>query len=148
MSEILLKFEWKCNDFHRRRCIWKCHMQIAVILVQSQCINSVPWFGTEYSSYRLERRPPSQAIYRVPIVSICNKFDLVITWLCINLLRQIQSGHHHADGIFKCCLLYVNGRIFIHTTTKFVPKDPVGNMQALVQVMACCQPVAPITNMD
>ena len=44
---------------------------------------------------------------------------------CINTLRPGQNGRHFADDIFKC--------IFI--SLKFVPKGPINNIPALVQIM-------------
>ena len=41
-----------------------------------------------------------------------------------------------ADDIFKCILLNENVRILIKISLKFVPKGPINNTSALVQVMA------------
>ena len=41
-----------------------------------------------------------------------------------------------ADNIFKCIFLNENVRILIKISLKFVPKDPIDNKSALVQVMA------------
>ena len=41
-----------------------------------------------------------------------------------------------ADDIFKCIFLNENVRILIKISLKFVPKDPIDNKSALVQVMA------------
>ena len=41
-----------------------------------------------------------------------------------------------ADDIFKCIFLNENVRISIKISLKFVPKGPIGNKSALVQVMA------------
>ena len=42
-----------------------------------------------------------------------------------------------ADEIFKCIFLNGNDRIQISST--FVPRSPIDNEAALVQVMAWCQ---------
>ena len=44
-----------------------------------------------------------------------------------------------ADGIFKCIFLNENFRISIQISLKFVPKGPIDNKSALVQVMAWCR---------
>ena len=44
-----------------------------------------------------------------------------------------------ADDIFKCIFFNENVRIFIQISLKFVPKGPIDNKSALVQVMAWCQ---------
>ena len=41
-----------------------------------------------------------------------------------------------ADDIFKCIFLNENNRILIQISLKFVPRGPIGNKPALVQVMA------------
>ena len=54
----------------------------------------------------------------------------------VNTLRPRWNGHHFADDIFKC--IYMNEIFFISISTslKFVPKGPIDNKSALVQVMA------------
>ena len=41
-----------------------------------------------------------------------------------------------ANNISKCIFLNQNGRITIQISLKFVPKSPIDNKPALVQVMA------------
>ena len=42
-----------------------------------------------------------------------------------------------ADNILKCIFLNENVSILIQISVKFVPKGPIDNKSALVQVMAC-----------
>ena len=44
-----------------------------------------------------------------------------------------------ADDIFKCIFLNENDRILIQISLKFVPRGPINNKPALVQVMAWCR---------
>ena len=67
----------------------------------------------------------------------------VITYSCHNLdaglvnsLRLGQNGCHFTDSIFKCISLNENVWILIK---KFVPRGPVNNIPALVQIMAWCR---------
>ena len=53
-----------------------------------------------------------------------------------NTLRPRQNGRHFADDTFKCIFLNVYVRISITISLKFVPRGPIGNIPALVQVMA------------
>ena len=46
----------------------------------------------------------------------------------------------HIDAIFKCIFLNENVWITIEISLKFVPKDPINNIPALVQIMAWHQP--------
>ena len=54
----------------------------------------------------------------------------------INTLRLRQNGRHFTDDIFKCIFLNENAWILISISLKFVPKGPINNIPALVQIMA------------
>ena len=56
--------------------------------------------------------------------------------LCVNTLRPIQNGRRFADDTFKCIFLNENVRISIKISLMFVPKGPINNISALVQIMA------------
>ena len=58
----------------------------------------------------------------------------------INTLRPRQNGRHFADAIFKCIFLNENVWIPIKISWKFVPKGPINNIPALVQIMAWHRP--------
>ena len=58
-------------------------------------------------------------------------------WSCgINTLRPRQHGRHFADDTFK--RIFMNENVIISTkiSLKFVPKGPINNIPALVQIMA------------
>ena len=54
----------------------------------------------------------------------------------VNTLRPRQNGRHFADDIFKRNFLNENIWIPIKISLKFVPKGPINNIPALVQIMA------------
>ena len=54
----------------------------------------------------------------------------------INTLRPRQNGRRFADDTFKRIFLNENVRISIEISLKFVPKGPINNIPALVQIMA------------
>ena len=56
--------------------------------------------------------------------------------IMINTLRSRPYGRYFADDIFKCILLNENVWIPIKISLKFVPKDPINNIPAFVQIMA------------
>ena len=58
----------------------------------------------------------------------------------INTLRPRQNGGHFADDIFKCIFLNETICISIQISLKFVPKGPINNISAWVQIMACRRP--------
>ena len=55
-------------------------------------------------------------------------------------MRPRQKYRHFADDIFKCIFLNENICIPIKISLKFVPGGPIGNIQALVQIMAWRRP--------
>ena len=58
----------------------------------------------------------------------------------LNSLRPRQNGRRFADDTFKLIFLNENVRISIKISLKFVPKGPINNNPALVQIMAWRRP--------
>ena len=58
----------------------------------------------------------------------------------IDTLRPGQNGRHFADDIFKSIFLNENVWIPINISLKFVPKGPINNIRALVQILAWRRP--------
>ena len=56
--------------------------------------------------------------------------------LGVNTLRPRQNSRHFADQTFKRIFLNETFRILIKISLKFVPKGPINNIPALVQIMA------------
>ena len=57
----------------------------------------------------------------------------------LNTLRPRQNGRRFADDTFKRIFLNENVRISIKISLKFVPKGPINNTPALIQIMAWLQ---------
>ena len=57
-----------------------------------------------------------------------------------NSLRPRQNRRHFADDIFKCIFFNETIWILIKISLKFVPKGPINNIPALVQIMAWRRP--------
>ena len=57
-----------------------------------------------------------------------------------NTLRPRQNGRHLLDDIFKWIFLNENVWISIKISLKFVPRGPISNIPALVQIMAWRRP--------
>ena len=53
-----------------------------------------------------------------------------------NTLRPRQHGRHFPDDIFRCIFLNENIWIAINISLSFIPKGPIDNIPALVQIMA------------
>ena len=77
-------------------------------------------------------------VFRYILVAICSV--LQPCHCCFSTLRPRQNGRHFADDIFKCFFLNENVWIPIKTSLKFVPKGPINNIPALVQIMAWRRP--------
>ena len=66
-------------------------------------------------------------------------------YCCFNSLRPRQNGRHFADDIFKCIFLneiyvWIMSECPIKISLKFVPKGPINNMPASVQITAWRRP--------
>ena len=69
------------------------------------------------------------------------KLFLVNTNSSVNTLRpRRQNGRHFADDILMCIFLNENVWIPIEMSLKFVPKGPISNIPALVEIMAWRRP--------
>ena len=71
-------------------------------------------------------------LYRVMFV------HLLETWF--NTLGPRQNGRHFPEDILKCIFLNENVWISIRISLKFVPKGPINNIPALVQITAWRRP--------
>ena len=58
----------------------------------------------------------------------------------VNTLRPRQNGDHFPNDIFKCIFLNENVWVSLKISLKFVPKGPINNISALVQIMAWRRP--------
>ena len=70
-------------------------------------------------------------------------YDIGITQISsppVNSLRPRQNGRHFADDTFNRIFVNENVRISNKFSLKFVPKGPINNIQALVQIMAWRRP--------
>ena len=69
--------------------------------------------------------------------------DATVLYQLFNTLRPRQNGRHFADETFNCIFVNENVRILIKFSLKFVPKGPINNIPALVQIMAWRQACMP-----
>ena len=58
----------------------------------------------------------------------------------LKTLRPRQNGCHFVDDIFKCIFLNEKFEFRLKLRMKFVPKGPINNIPALVQIMAWRRP--------
>ena len=57
----------------------------------------------------------------------------------LKTLKPRQDGCQFPDDIFKC--IFLNEKISIEISLKFIPKSPINNIPALVQMMAWRQAI-------
>ena len=76
------------------------------------------------------------AVQAVTTLSILILLIPATEWF--NTLRPRRNEQHFADDIFKCIFVNENVWISIKISLKFVPKGPISNIPALVQIMAWC----------
>ena len=73
-------------------------------------------------------------------VNIIAAEDQAIQEVFFNTLRPRPNGQHFADDIFKLIFFNVNVWISLNISLTFVPKGPINNTPALVQIMAWRRP--------
>ena len=57
-------------------------------------------------------------------------------WLILNIFRPRQDGHHFADDIIQFHFFEWKWLYFIQISLEYVPKGPIDNKLALMQIMA------------
>ena len=67
-------------------------------------------------------------------------FNFELTKATLNTLRPRQDGSYFADDVSQCIFLNENVWISLNIPLKFVPKGPINNIPALVQIMAWRRP--------
>ena len=85
----------------------------------------------QYMTKALKRRHGKHTVSKLPI-----RQQDIISQEPINTLRPRQNGRHFPDDIFKW--IFLNDNILFPTkiSLKFVPRGPINNIPALVQIMA------------
>ena len=75
-------------------------------------------------------------------ISVVRQYLYIGSWKhgFFNTLRPRQNGRHFADDVFICIFLNENVWILLKISLKFVPKGPINNIPALVQIMAWRRP--------
>ena len=97
-------------------------------------------------SFKKIRLKTSSAKWRPFCLDLNELRDLImfqdIHWLSphscniFNILKPRQNGHYFTHDVFKSIFVNENLLILIKHPLKFIPKGPINNIPALVQVMA------------
>ena len=98
--------------------------------------------GTLYVTYCKTR-----SCYReVPHYHTYHGCEMVLPWktpafkIWVNSSPPGKNARHFPDDIFKCIFMNEKFCILIQISLKFVPKGPINNIPALVEIMAWRQP--------
>ena len=116
---------------------WIIHASPDVQLVDKMITDSICWVSTFliynhfYDSWMMYLSVPFKVDIKCWILSITDY---------VNALKSRQNGRLFADGIFKCIFFNCDVWILSKISLKFVPKGPINNIPALVQIMALHRP--------
>ena len=118
--------------------------------MKSYWINGLSKFASKYSICYERVHSFSTPVYSFGLSYLTHKCMWIIFFmindtltpreLMFNTLRPRQNGGHFPDDIFKCIFLNENVWIPIKISLKFVPKVPINDIRALVQIMAWRRP--------
>ena len=127
---MLVKFWSKFIHLHSRNCIWKCRLE----KWRPFCI------GLNVFTFR-EGLPKDFVLMLCsftlhwPFYSLWCRYTSQNCYHCVHTLRPRHNGRHFPDNTFKPIFLNENIRISIKISLKFVPKVPINNIPAFVQIM-------------
>ena len=94
----------------------------------AECSTSETDFGEKDGETKTSKQDPYPWNNHIPHVSL------------LSTLRPRQNGRHFADDTFNRIFVKENVRFSIKFSLKFVPKGPINNIPALVQIMAWRRP--------
>ena len=97
------------------------------------------FFQNPYTSLHRKKKWPISSVWWQYVHTVGFLIFTKIN-LLVNTLRPRQNGRHFADDIFKCIFLNENVWIPLKISLKFVPKGPINNIPAVVQIMAWRRP--------
>ena len=129
------------------RTIMACILCTPIVVLYSSIV-SPSWWKPQWSCGWLSLRPYQifvselTANKKAPVTFVlqCDRpgWPSVthIAWSLVNTLRLRQNGRGFPDDIFRCIFLNENVQISIKISLRFVPKSPINNIPALVQIMA------------
>ena len=108
--------------------------------LQYLCVPTSFWTWLRVAKDVYEMNARHKYVQNIMIVFITDSaetFSAVYGWSTIcNTLRPRWNEPHFADDIFKRIFFNENVWISIKISLKFVPKGPINNIPALVQIMA------------
>ena len=110
-------------------------IKISLKFVPKCPINNIPALVQIMACHSPGDKPLCEPMLISLLIHIC---ITQVQW--VNTLRLRQNGRHFADDTIKRIFMNENVGIFIKISLKFVPKGPINNIPALVQILACHPP--------
>ena len=145
-SVFEFEFESKFKAFHSWKSIWICRLRNGGHFVQGggggvSLTTTKLWVWVnnyiQLTQWDVHAWPYMNVNGKLSWGSYwCNRF----TSPYLNTLRPRQNGRHFLDDTIKRIFLNENIRISIEISLKFVPKGPINEIPALVQIMAWRRP--------
>ena len=112
-------------------------MRCWISLIQWICGTGFRHMFTDHVGYDHET---CWSTFQLLLYCYCWTRDRWTRVISFNTMRPRQDGRHFADDTLNRILVNENVRISIKFSMKFVPKGPINNIPALVQVMAWRRP--------
>ena len=126
-----LSRQWNCWSL---RCSWS--------IACRRCSNFILHWSLGFNILCEDNCKPSRETFKFwdLVRLILEILRLLLSDRLFNSLRPRRNGHYNTDDIFKCIFLKENVWIPTQISLKFVPKGPIDNIPALVQIMAWRRP--------
>ena len=133
-GQLFVAFSWSVDPSLTLSFLWCCRMNVINIM-------NLHWYclGKKWSQF-------SYCIGFLDKVLVRQSFILAVEGLqalgvaILPRSRLRQNGRHFPDDIFKWNFLNENAWISIEISLTFVPRGPINNIPALVQIMAWRRP--------
>ena len=148
ISHVDVSISWKTIDLYYISGLWSPSLWQIKLLSILICCTSVVYYNwmcifMPISTYQLDTSP-LEVCNRTGVRKWQNKCEVFTTRRChrqhFNASRPRQDGRHFPDDILKWIFLNENLWISIDISLKFVPRGPINNITALVQIMAWRRP--------
>ena len=124
LNWIHMEWHWKCM-WRLQKCPWKSHWK-CLLFFWNPVFTMIQFHPYHLSPFRMKTDTE-------PVVAGSHRHSYIDESL--NTFMPKQNGRRFADDTFKRIFLNENVRISIKISLKFVPKGPINNIPALVQIM-------------
>ena len=126
---------------NKRPVIWKTFISHDLIMILRGYTHHASYVSVMVPSYPLAAgRHMSVSAHQKCYIVIHPHLPPALDLAAVNTLRPRQNGRHFAEDTFNRIFVNEDARISIKFSLKFVPKGPINNIPALVQITAWRRP--------